>query len=170
MVQHPETVSNREVKARWAYSELASPRAVRRYAQIGAADLFELKKQNTAFSALLPAQVERLVEVFDAGCIAFRAYVDEAPRFQLVDLELDEVCSLRALPQLGTGTLLNWAVGAREGAHDARLQSDSCCGDIGRHERIVIGRANVLIDGYFRTMRFLRRASPTETMPAYKAL
>lgn len=164
------TVSNREVKARWAYSELLSPRAIRNYPQNGLGDIIALRKQNSEFSALLPDQVCKLAKAFDIGRLAFLAYLEEAPHFQAVDLSIAEVCGLRVLPQLGTGTVLNWAVGSREGAHDARLQSDACLGNVGSSERIVVAKANTLIDGYFRTMRFLRRASPSETLPAFQAL
>jgi hypothetical protein len=173
-----ETVSLQRMKARWTYSELRSPRLTSEYQDDPRVPPLCSKIQNVAFERLSAAEVEALAQIFEAfrGRILSH-YWSDVQAFTVEEWSADKLGQVYAMSEVdpqGEGRYRPFAVYARSprptGADallDPRVAADKVplTPPLRAPDPLIVGLYHgfqVLIDGYFRGILFMRSAGTNE--------
>jgi hypothetical protein len=173
-----EVVSVQRMKARWAYSEIRSPRLTAVYQRNPRVPPLYVKVTTFAFEDLSEFEVDALVEIFEtARGRLLNHYWSEVREFVLEEWSADQLGQVYAMSEADPwreGRFHPFAAYAasprptgpnagrdpRVAAHNVPLTTT-----LPELDPLVIGfykGLQVLIDGYFRGLIFLRSAAPGE--------
>jgi hypothetical protein len=175
-----------QMKARWAYSEIRSPRFRERYEDDARVSLLRGKLEIIPFESLLPIEITTLAEVFDdsRGCFLkhYWADVGDFVHEEWSAARLGRVYAMSELDPSGQGCYVPFATYAASprpsgpiSALDPRVAADKLpLGNMLRApDPLIVGLYNhlqVLIDGYFRGLAFMRSASPSDRIEVLVAV
>jgi hypothetical protein len=175
-----EVVQAHIVKARWAYSELASPRFGPGYAGSGPQHLFDAANAGKPFSILTAADHSELVRMLNIRRPQFAANVDASPLYFCVELTRGQVAQLWALPTFGPPNcpaipfmdffLNTYGVGNVSSAADPRFATPTGKSLPTDHEPVIVIRATMrhfLLDGYGRAVAFMRATNTADRLLAW---
>jgi hypothetical protein len=173
-----EAVSMRRMKAWWAYSEIRSPRLTEVYQRNPKVPPLCARIKTFAFEDLTEFEVDALVEIFEtARGRLLNHYWSEVREFLLDEWSADQLGRVYAMSEAdpaGEGRFKPFAVYAASprptgpaARRDPRIAADQVplTTTLRAPDPLVVGLYNgfqVLIDGYFRGLVFMRAAAPDE--------
>jgi hypothetical protein len=177
----------RELKARWAYSEQTSSRASSVYRQHRLDGLDEMAARGVDFDLLQPGQKRRLAELLHLARIGLPDIVDRHQGYMLQLWSEGRLCQASTISHFNTPAqkyfmpyfdFLHWArdIGPNgtEDPADPRIVADSV--PVGAPSTSPWGAIavaefpNVIVDGYLRSILFMRDAPRTATLPVWVPL
>jgi len=174
-----EVVSLQRMKAWWTYTEIRSPRLTEEYQVDPRVPPLLAKIETVAsFECLSAFEVDALAEIFETfrGSYLNHYWVD-AQEFVIEEWSAEQLGRVFAMSEMGPsgeGRYQPFAVYAAAPRptgptawQDPRLAADKVplTAPIRTPDPLIVGRYQgfqVLIDGYFRGLLFMRSASPTE--------
>jgi len=173
-----EAVSLQRMKAWWAYTEIRSPRLREEYRIDPRVPPLCAKIETVAFECLSAFEVNALAEIFETfrGSYLNHYWVD-AQEFVIEEWSAEQLGRVFAMSEVGPsgeGRYQPFAVYAAAPRPtgptawlDPRLAADKVplTAPIRTPDPLIVGRYQgfqVLIDGYFRGLLFMRSASPAE--------
>lgn len=182
-----QVATARELKARWAYSELTSSRASDTYRQHRLDGLYELAAEGVDFDLLETNQKRRLAELLHLARSGLPDIVDRHHSYVLQPWSKGRLCQAYAISHFNTPAqthfmpyydFLHWArdIGPNgtEDTFDPRIVADSVPAGFGTPSSwgaiAVSDFPNVIIDGYLRSVLFMRDAPLTAKFPVWVAL
>jgi hypothetical protein len=173
-----DTISLKEMKTRWAFSEIQSPRLAAHYHLDPRVPPLSARTGTATFESLSEADVDALVDIFETFRGNYlRHYWADVRSFVVEEWSADQLGRIYVMSEVdpaGAGrfqTFSAYAVAARPtGAAarlDPRLAADGVPSDtvLPASNPLVVGQYKdfrVLIDGYFRGLIFMRSAAPAE--------
>ncbi len=173
-----DTVSLKEMKARWAFSEIRSPRLAADYHLDPRVPPLSARIGTATFESLSAADIDALVDIFET----FRGnylkhYLAGVRAFMVEEWSADQLARIYVMSEVdstGAGrfqTFSEYAVAPRPTGPAARLDPRVAAGSVPSSmtvptaDPLVVGKYKdfqVLIDGYFRGLIFMRSAAPAE--------
>jgi hypothetical protein len=169
-----------ELKARWAYTEITSSRYGGFYRQRLGAAVVDLADRSTRFGDLPRSELPELAAALEA--VRPPAFVDlvrryGADRYECVHWRLSQVLNCRTLPQYGTVPFYTFLAQpmARDAANEPRRSDPRYVANAVPESEVsavaepaiavVIGKHPILVDGYLRTILWLRK--PGDALPVW---
>lgn len=173
-----EAVSLQRMKAWWAYSEIRSPRFMEEYQIDPRVPPLRAKIATAAFDSLSIFEINALVEIFETFRGSYlNHYWADVREFVIEEWSADQLGRVYAMSELdptGEGRYQPFAVYAASGrptgpiaALDPRVAADKVplTTALRAPDPLIIGLYKgfqVLVDGYFRGVLFMRSAAPGE--------
>lgn len=172
-----KVVSLHGMKARWAFSEIRSPRFALTYQQDPKVPLLYARICSVTFECLSPSEVDTLAQLYESirGC-CLNHYIAEVREFVIEQWSAEQLGQVYAMSELdasGEGRYQPFATYAASPCTtptawlDPRLAAEklSWTTTFRQHDPLIVGLyrgLQVLIDGYVRGLVFTRTASPGE--------
>jgi hypothetical protein len=173
-----ETVSLKEMKARWAFSEIRSPRLSADYHLDSRVLPLSERIGTAAYEFLSKEDIDALVDIFETFRGNYlRHYWTDARAFAVEEWSADQLRQVYVMSEAdptGAGRFQlfsSYAVAPRPigpaARLDPRVAADGTPSTMTfrTSDPLVVGQYKdfrVLIDGYFRGLIFMRSAAPTE--------
>jgi hypothetical protein len=173
-----ETVNLQQVKARWAYGEIQSPRLAAFYQTDPRVLPLSARIKTAAFESLSASDIHALVDIFETFRGSYlRHYFTDVHEFRVerwTAEQLERVYVMSEVDPTGAGRYRPFAVYAAErrpngpyAALDPRVAADKVPpnAELRASDPLIVGQYKdfrVLIDGYFRGLIFMRSATPDD--------
>jgi hypothetical protein len=167
-----QTATGEEIKARWAYSELTSPRFGPGYVGHGPVHLFEMAKRGEPFSEVSPADWDILRDMLIQRRGSMPATLDHAATYKCQGWRRSQLLSVRALPSfnpLGNGQAIpyrNFLDGAPTAGNDDPRTVFAAITLPAKYEQaepvVIVRVCNefLLLEGYLRSLLFAKSIDP----------
>ncbi len=179
--------SSHEIKARWAYNELASPRFGRSYAGVGPRHIHDMAAARNPFAAITAADQNELVKMLEKGRgPEVAATIDASPHYRCEAWSKGQLCQSFALPAFNPPAKVkpipyydfyigtpNTGPGGTAESSDPRVIAGAIPPGTPFqefHEPIIVSGSPgnyLLLEGYLRSIIFMRAAHASQRLLAW---